>query len=512
MFKRSLSFVFVFVLLFGGMIPVDAQSTKAKKKWDVLNPPFELNTLEIDTDETTWSSLDITPDGKSFVFDMLGDIYTVDIEGGTAKALTQDFAWNLHPAVSPDGSRVAFVSDRDGLTNVWTMKIDGTDLKQISKERKNIMHSPKWSPDGEYIVAHKGIMSRRSIPAGEMWLYHKTGGSGIQVRKRRNGPADQKNMADPAFSPDGRYLYFTQDITPGRTFSYNRDPLTSIFAIPRYDLKEGREERFISGMGGAIVPTPSPDGKRIAFVRRIRNKTALFLKDLDTGIERPIYRDLERDMQEGFGSEGYFAYFDWTPDSKDIVFWTGGKFHRLSVDKGTVKTIPVRVKATLKYNDALRFPIEVSPDKFDIKMTRWAQKSPDGKSVIFQALGKLYTKNLSSGEVKRVTSQNEHDEFYPRYSNDGKSIVYTTWNDQKLGSVRVMNSDGSNSRVITKKPGHFVEPDFSTDGKMVVYRKFSGGFLLDSKYSQEPGIYVANLDKRKSQESFERRIKRAFRR
>ncbi len=503
--KTIKSFGCVILIILLGFAPlVSAQTTnknnktekkdEKKKKWDVLNPPFNLKTVSIDTDEVTWSSLDVTPDGRKFVFDMLGDIYVVDINGGTAKALTEDFAWNIHPSISPDGKHIAFSSDRDGLSNIWIMDIDGKNLKQISKEKKNIMHSPKWSPDGQYIVANKGIMSSRSIPAGEIWMYHRSGGAGYQIVKRQYGPADQKNIADPAFSPDGKYLYYTKDITPGRFFQYNRDPLKNIFAINRYEFDTGRTERYISGTGGSIVATPSPDGKQIAFIRRILNKTALFVKDLVTGLERPINSNMERDMQEGFGTEGYYAYFDWTPDSENIVFWTDGKFHKINVKDQKIKTIPVRVKTTKKYHDAIRFPIEVSPDKFDVKLVRWAQKSPDKKSVLFQALGKLYVKNLSSGEIKRLTSQNEHDEYYPIYSHDGKKIVYTTWNDKDLGTVRVMDANGGNEKVITKMPGRYIEPSFSTDDKMVVYRRFNGGFLLDPKYSIDPGIYVANLD------------------
>ncbi|NNE65408.1 MAG: amidohydrolase family protein [Pyrinomonadaceae bacterium] len=482
------------LFLTSAVFPQDKAAEKDKKKWNVLNPPFELKSVAIDTDETTWSSLDVTPSGDRFVFDMLGDIYVASMSGGEAQSLTQDFAWNIHPAVSPDGSKVAFISDRGGISNLWIMNMDGSGMKQVTKEKKNLIHSPKWSPDGQYIAVMKGIMSSRSIPAGEIWMYHHTGGSGIQIKKRKGGKREQKNIADPAFSHDGKYIYYTQDITPGSTFSYNRDPLSSIFAITRYEFEKGREERFIGGSGGAIVPTPSPDGKYIAFIRRIRNKTALFLKDLETGLEFPIYRDMERDMQEGFGTEGYFAYFDWTPDSKSIVFWTKGKFHRISVEDKSVKNIPVRVKATLKYADAVRFDVDVAPDNFDVKLIRWSQKSPDGKTVIFQALGKIYARDLASGEVKRLTTQNDHDEFYPRFSNDGESVVYATWSDQNLGSIRIMPPAGGASKTITTMPGHYFDPSFSTDGKMVVYRKFSGGFLLSPKYSVKPGIYVANLE------------------
>lgn len=469
------------------------EQEQENQDWDVLNPPLDTATVSINTDTTTWSSLDITPDGNNIVFDMLGDIYITDIKGGKAKALTQDFAWNIHPAVSPNGEKIAFISDRGGLSNLWVMNKNGTELKQLSTEKYNIIHSPKWSPDGQYIAVTKGIMSSRSIPAGEIWLYHHSGGDGLGIKERVNGKKDQKNIADPAFSPDGKYLYFTQDISGGSTFSYNRDPLKGIFAITRYELANGEEERFVSGTGGAIVPTPSPDGKHLAFVRRVQEKTGLFVKNLATGMETPLYMDLERDMQEGFGSEGYFAYFDWTPDSKHLVFWTAGKFHKLTLKDQSISTIPVNVQAELKYADAIRFEVDVAPDNFPIKMTRWAQKSPDGKSILFQALGKLYVKNIKSGKTARLTKQNEHDELYPRYSNDGKSIVYTTWHDQDLGSVRIVKSRGGKGKKLTKMPGHYIEPSFSTDGKLVVYDKITGGSLLSPEYSIEPGIYVANV-------------------
>lgn len=497
-------FVVTAFIVFGFSFPSKAQEPEQRSSdeqlateledWDVLNPPLALKTLSINTDETTWSSLDVTPDGEHFVFDMLGDIFIVNAKGGQAKALTQDFAWNIHPSVSPDGSKVAFISDRDGLSNVWIMDIDGKNLSQVTKEKDNLIHAPKWSPDGEYLVVMKGIMSSRSIPAGEIWMYHHTGGSGVVIKERENGKVEQQNLADPVFSPDGRYIYFTHDISPGSRFDYNRDPLKSIFAITRYDRQNGEEERFISGSGGAVVPTPSPDGKYVAFVRRVKNKTGLFLKELKTGLEKPLFLELERDMQEGFGTEGYFAYFDWTPKSDAIIFWTGGKFHKLTIPDKSIETLDVKISSEVKYAEALRFNVDVAPDEFDVKAIRWAQKSPDGKSILFQALGKLYVRDIASGKMKRLTKQNDHDEYYPKYSQDGKKIVYTTWNDQSLGSIRVVSSRGGTGKAVNTEPGHFIEPSFSTDASKIVYRKITGGFLLAPQYSTEPGIYVLDLD------------------
>lgn len=472
---------------------IEKEAEKPFATWDVLNPPMTLSNVEINTNETTWSSLDVSPDGKQFVFDMLGDIFIASTDGGDAKPLTQDFAWNIHPTISPNGKQLAFISDRDGLSNVWVMDISGENLRQVTKEKENLIHSPKWSPDGEYIVVNKGIMSSRSIPAGEIWLYHQSGGNGLAIKERVSGKVDQKNITDPAFSPDGQYIYYTQDVSGGSQFSYNRDALQGLFAIIRYDRETGEEERYISGTGGAVVPTPSPDGKYVAFVRRVKSKTALFLKDVKSGDEKAIFMELERDMQEGFGSEGYFAYFDWTPDSEQIMFWTGGKFHKLSIKDKSLTTLDLNISTTVQYADALRFDVDFAPDEFDVKAIRWAQKSPNGKTVLFQALGKLYTKDINSGEIERLTKQNKYDEYYPRFSNDGKQIVYTTWSDKGLGDVRIISARGGKGKVVSLSKGHFIEPSFSTDGKLVAYRKFTGGYLLDPTNSTDPGIYVLNL-------------------
>jgi Tol biopolymer transport system component len=84
--------------------------------------------VDYDVSEGTWISLDVSPDGKSIVFDIVGDIYTMPITGGAAKLILGGAAYEHQPRFSPDGKRIAFTSDRDGLTNIWTARVDGTDL------------------------------------------------------------------------------------------------------------------------------------------------------------------------------------------------------------------------------------------------------------------------------------------------------------------------------------------------------------------------------------------------
>ena len=476
--------------------PVVANEQKTDKKeetWDVNNPPGEEKTIKIKTSTTTWSNVDVSPDGKTIVFDMLGDIYSIPMSGGKAKALTSEIAWNMQPRFSPDGKQIAFISDRKGGDNLWIMNADGSDMKAVSDAKRDLAHSPNWSPDGNYIAVNRGFVGARSIPGGEIWLYHKAGGSGYMLVKRIGGAQAQKTIGEPAFSPDGRYVYYAKDSTPGTVWQYNKNPTDQIFSIHRLDRETGEDLSFVGGAGGAIAPTPSSDGKYLAYVRRVDTKSVLFIKDLKTGVDTPLYANLDRDLQETNGMHGNYPQFDWTPDNKSIVFWSGGKIHKVAIKDKKVASIPFEIEAEKKVTPAVRFAVDVAPENFDVKMIRWAQKSPKGDKVVYQALGKIYVHDIKSGKRKRLTSQKDHFEFYPTFSPDGKKIAYVSWNDQKLGTVKVVSSRGGRGKTVTTEPGHYVEPAFSNDGKKLVFRRFTGGYLTSPEYSMEPGLYVADV-------------------
>jgi imidazolonepropionase-like amidohydrolase/Tol biopolymer transport system component len=458
--------------------------------WDVSQPPGTWQSVTIDTEEITWSSVDVSPDGNTLVFDMLGDLYTVPIGGGDAHALTEGIEWNVEPRFSPDGRTIAFISDRGGGDNLWLMNADGSNLRAVTKEDEHLVHNPSWSPDGQYLVAKKGIVSTRSIPAGEIWLFHRGGGEGVQLIEHPDGERAQKNIAEPAFSPDGRHLYFSQDTTAGRVWQYDKDSTGQIFTIERLDRETGERETFIAGAGGAIRPTPSPDGRYLAFVKRTPAMTsALYLMDLKDGRQWAIFDSLERDLQETNGSQGNTPAFAWTPDSASLVSWAGGKIHRIDIENRQTRIIPVRVRAEKKIHPALRFPVAVSPDEVEVKMVRWAQRSPSGPSTIFQALGRLWS-HTGEGPPQRLTEQEDHFEHYPAFSRDGHSLAYTTWDDQDLGTIRVIPTAGGPSRTLVSAPGIYLEPAFSPDGQQMVYRKSTGGYLLSAVGSIDPGIYL----------------------
>lgn len=475
------------------------------KSWDVSNPPGESSQQQIESREGTWMNLDISPDGSQIVFDFLGDLYLMPIEGADGREgcfpvkLTSGMSWDMQPQFSPDGTRIAFTSDRTGEggkggDNIWVLDLETRDTRQITAEDYRLLNGPAWSPDGQYIVGRKHFTSRRSLGSGEMWLYHAGGVAanakgGVALTQK---PNEQKDVNEPAFSPDGRYLYYSQDTTPGDQFEYDKDSHGQIYVVKRLDLEKGETESLITGPGGACRPVPSPDGKKVAFVRRTNSKTGLHLFDLDSGAIELLYDGLERDMQETWAIHGVYPAFDWTPDNESIVFWAKGRIHRFVVGTGEVEEIPFLIEDKREIRKRLRFPIEVAPENFDVRMLRWVSVSPQGDKVVFQALGHIYIKDKPEGKPRRLTTQNQHFEFYPTFSRDGRYVAYTTWNDTDLGSVRVASVESSGTQEnwrVTTQPGHFVEPVMSPDSETIVYRRVGGGHVTSPLWSREQGIY-----------------------
>ena len=482
---------FAFVLLSASLLSTPtAQEKPADAKWDVSAPLGPATNVAFDTSEGTWMNVDVSPDGRRIVFDLLGDLYVMPITGGTAERITSGAAFDMQPRFSPDGTRIAFSSDRDGLWNVWTVDPAGKDARQVSRERRWFINSPAWSSDGTYIFARHHFVKERSLGAGEIWMYHANGSDGLQVTER-NG--FQKDAGEPALSADGKYLYYSKDVTPGQTFEYNKDPNGTIYAIVRRDLSTGRERTFVRVQGGSVAPRPSPDGKSLAYVRRVRLKTALFIRDVESGRDRQVFDRLDRDMQETWAVHGVYPQYAWTPDGKSLVLWGEGKIWRVDAVSAKGQEIPFTAHVEQTVNDAVRFPQKVFTPEFPVKMLRDVATSPDGRNVAYSALGHLYVKTLPDGAPRRVTNDTPF-EFHPSWSRDGRWVAYTTWSDADYGRVRIVHPDGTGGRVVVEKPGHYTEASFAPDGRSVVYRDAGGDSIRGELYGGEPGIYVAPLD------------------
>jgi len=467
-------------LLFISLITSLLVAQEKPEKWDVNQPPGTYKEANFNLSEGTWMNLDVSPDGQHIVFDLLGDLYKMPSGGGKATILRSGLAWEVQPRFSPDGKHILFTSDAGGGDNIWSMKADGSAAKQITKEKFRLLNNADWIPNSDYFVARKHFTSTRSLGAGEMWMYHKSGGDGIQLTKRKN---DQQDVN----------IYYSEDMYPGGFFQYNKNPNAQIYVIFRYDRETGETKQILGGPGGACRPQISPDGKRMAYIRRVREETVLFVHDLETGHDYPLFNGLSKDQTEAWAIFGAYTGFDWMPDGKEIVIWGKGKIWKVETDSKRVTKIPFQITANHKFAETVLFEQEVAPEEFDIKVIRQLVTAPDGKTVVFNALGSLWQSTVPNGKPKRITEEGVLG-FEPSFSPDGKSIVYVTWEDEDLGQLMKMNLASNATTVLNETKGIYRTPRFNPEGTKIVYRKEGGNTNQGFVHTKEPGLYLIDAD------------------
>jgi imidazolonepropionase-like amidohydrolase/Tol biopolymer transport system component len=462
--------------------------------WDVLAPHGPSQDVVIDTDEGTWMQVDVSPDGQTLVFDLLGDLYLLPIGGGEAQPFRTGPAWEWQPRFSPDGSRIAFISDRGGGDNVWVCDRDGGNLRPVTKEEFRLVHCPEWMPDGNWILVRKHFTHTRSLGAGEIWMFHEDGeGAGVELTEKSSNTAD---VNEPAISRDGRWLYFSR----AGDFDYNKNVYAGIYSVFRIDRSDGKSELVASGHGGACRPRPSPDLKSLAFIRRVGLKTALIVRELASGRERVLFDGLDFDTQETWSIEGTFPGYCWLPDSNALVITAGGKIVKVDATSGAATPIPFHVKSTQRVDDALRFPHRLEDGEFAAKMVRWPQVTRDRKSVFFQALGKIWRQelgpepghelvNVAKGEAVAL-AHGAGDAFAPALAPDEKWLAFVTWQNGVGGHVWRIDVGGGAPVRLTSAPGDYANPAISPDARRVAFLAGRGGALRGDALSAEPDFEI----------------------
>jgi Tol biopolymer transport system component len=481
---------------FGGANRAIAQE-KPPAEWDTTKARGQTRDIDFDTSEGTWMSLTQSPDGKWIVFDLLGHIYRMPVEGGKAECLTQDsgVAINLTPRFSPDGKTIAFISDRKGQNNLWLMDADGKNPRAVYTDKTQRALSPVWTPDGNYIVVQRQG-TRRGMGSPFSWslvMYHKGGGAGIELVGGDKGPGWH------SISSDGKYLYFDVQLCPPLPFGHT-DPMLGCAQIRRMNLQTHKVEEITGGQaeqqdrgtsGGAVAPEVSPDGRLVAFGRRIPDgtvsykghvfgpRTALWLRDLQTGEERLLMDPIELDDSEEISRQmTILPGMIWSADGKSMLISQGGKIRRLWIDSRKVDTIPFTAHVHRTISEMAYSPVPIRDDAFEAKFIRWQSASPDGKHLVFQAIHKLWLMDLPSGKPHRLTPDSfSLGEFSPAWSSDGKTIAFTSWDDEKHGQLWTVAAAGGEPKQMTRDAGEYLNPTWSPDGAALAYSRGSGATL-----------------------------------
>jgi Tol biopolymer transport system component len=447
-------------------------------------------TIAFETNEVTWPSLDVSPDGKTIVFDLLGDLYTMPVDGGTATRVIGGLSFESQPVYSPDGKTIAFLSDRSGVENLWIANADGSNPRAVSKDgrtndRPQIMVSPAWTPDGEYIVVSKS----RAPDPGTFWLfmYHRDGGNGVRVGagpppqpgpEAQGPPAQQPpppNRMGAEVSPDGRFIYYTQR---NGTFTYNAQfPLWQIY---RHDRETGDAAQVTNARGSAMRPQISPDGKWLVYGTRHKTQTGLRVRNLESGAERWLIYPITRDDQESRASRDTLPRYDFTPDGQSLIVPIGGRFHRVRFESGEARELPFSAKVQAEIAPRVYTQVRVQDsDKVRARLIRWPSLSPDGKRVAFSAMNRLYVMDWPNGTPRLLTSEGAGGEFMPTWSPDGQYIAFVTWSTIG-GHIKRVRSVGGQAQTLSTFEGYYLDPVYTPDGSRIV---FISGAAADQLYS-----------------------------
>jgi Tol biopolymer transport system component len=414
----------------------------------------------------TWISLDVSPDGQSIAFDLLGDLYLLPIAGGTASRLTHGIAHDMQPRFSPDGKQIVFVSDRSGDDNVWLVPPAGGEPRALTTGKDVTYLSPEWTPDGNYVVVAKSTLTGLE----KIWLYHVKGGRGLEMA---GGPGGLRMMG-PAFGPDPRYVWFAQ-----RQGSWQYNAMLPQYQLAVYDRDAGTRTTMTSRYGSAFRPALSPDGKWLAYGSRHDAETGLVLRELASGEERWIAHPVQRDEQESIANMDVLPGYSFTPDSRAIVISYGGEIWRVPVDGSAATKIPFTVNAEVAVGPAVSFeyPVDTAPT-FTVKQIRDAVPSPDGRRVAFTALDRLYVTDLPGGAPRRLTTQ-DVGEYFPTWSPDGSAIAYVTW-DEREGHIMRINAAGGTPTRLTRVSAYYRELAWSPDGRRIAAIRSAAQELRDA--------------------------------
>ena len=464
----------------------DEKKPEEKKKHDL--PLKAERTIAFDTDEVTWLSLDVTPDGQAILFELAGDLYRVPMGGGAATRITDGLPYDAQPRVSPDGTRLAFISDRNGSDNLWIAKIDGTEPRKLSNETQQAVISPAWTPDSQYVIA-----SVRATGGTQLRMFHVDGGSGITLGAPAapavGGGAPAAGAAGPSrlgatLSPDGRYLYAAQSGGGGGGGLPG-------WQIVRLDMKTGDTDVLTQAEGRAFRPLVSPDGTLLVYASRHETQTGLRVRDLDTGADRRLVWPVQRDEMESGGSPSrdLFPGYAFTPDSRAILTTKDGKIQKVDIATGQMTVIPFTAKVQLEVGPDLEFPYRVEQGPVRARLIQDPKQSPDGRRLAVSVLTKIYMKDLPSGQATRLTSGDAW-EFKPAWSPDGQWIAYVTWSMNEGGHVWKTRADGSGQpQRLTSVPAFYTDITFSPDGARLVGLRGSE-YMRHQAFSEFGGLRI----------------------
>lgn len=458
--------------------------------------PVSPTLIEFETGEGTRMCVDVSPDGRQIVFDLMGAIYLLPASGGRAKAISDERDVSYRPKFSPDGTRIAFLSERSGTLNIWVMNADGSAPVMISAQdarerpkRRRFFITPEWTSDGKYVAAavasdltYYGADDIELFPvpsSGETQhsvaaqtprsLLGRAPLDPVQrpIRTAMRAPFPGEGI-EPSFSADGSRMYYSVRTSKGRI---NGEKIMPQYQVGALDLASGTRAILTDQPLGAFSPSLSPDGRWLVYAARDAADAGLRLRDLESGTDRWLIFPIDRDAIEDWHTEGLINTVSFFPDSRSVATSFGGKLWRIDIPSGKVSPIAFSASVRRWLAPSTRTRLSLADGaSLRTHYIEYPSLSPDGRRLAFGALNKVWVMDFPHGRPRRLTRARAIAEFHPAWSPDGSRIIYATFSiAEKAGAVMEAAIDSPNEpRTMTKRSGFYSMPRYTPDGTRII--------------------------------------------
>ena len=451
-------------------LALQASAQEESAIWSVDEDRAPYSVFEMDAREGTWVSVDVSPDGERIVFDLLGHLYEMPIQGGRAEPLTEGRSWNMFPRYAPDGSRIAFTSDRSGSNDLWILDRSTGALENVSQMELPVFQGT-WSVDGRHLYGTALNMQVR-FPAYQFNLFGE---------KQMLLPAGERTPVN----------HFQEHTQSGRIFFvHNEGSLpASGPKIKTYDLGTGEVEVYIDRPGGAATSRLSPDGLSLAYVHRDDKETVLIVHDLETREEKVLMRGLDTGRLESRSFYGAYPNIAWHPEGKELFLTYGGQIHAVDVLTGGSRNIEFVAPVHRKIDDTHRVGLQLPESTARTRSHRWGV--PTSRGIVFEALGDLYLHR--DGSSAKLTDTAAFETNPVVHESTGK-LYYASWSDDDMGAVYVRDLEGGPAEKLTTRRSQYGSIAVSRDGKQVAFVRGAGSLIDGGKLERQTEFELVHLD------------------
>jgi imidazolonepropionase-like amidohydrolase/WD40 repeat protein len=407
-------------------------------------------TIEFETTEVTAPDVAVSPDGAWLVFTMVGHLYRLPVEGGTAEQLTFGPYHDLDPAFSPDGNRVAFGSNRDGSDgNVYVLNLADGDIVQLTHD--SMAGRPAWSPDGSEIAYLRLRTRSYHCPSGRAGVARVA----IDGTRSEHVTGTDDVISSVFYLPDGRLAWAGVRFTPRLS--------TLIHALVAPDSVETLAT--IRGAMGRMLSDATLSGfYGRGQLRGTHGEGHLVHQEITRNEERRL-ASLPLSPCESLVTPGFAI----APSGEAVYLGDEGQLWRHSVRDGARESIPFRANVTLEVREPT-VPYAVSfPAPGDIQTARGIMNpalSLDGNTLVFGAADHLWQQPIDGGPVRRLV-EGSGREREPVLSPDGKQLLFISseaWKDR----VRLLDLDTRETQTLAEGLLYW-DLAWSRDGRYVVF-------------------------------------------